>query len=229
MATTRPANPLALAVLVLLWERPMHPYEMSSTLRERRKEDSIKLNYGSLYSVVESLQKRGLVEAQQTVREGRRPERTIYAITGAGGQVMVDWLVELLSTPKKEFTQFEAALSLAGALPPEEVTELLGQRLRNLRFHQRSAQAIFAEAAEVKMPRLFMIEAEFTDALLKAEIAFVEELLTELRQETLGGFAMWRRMHELRRDGVPPDEIEAKISVEFADDLSFAHHYEQGR
>jgi hypothetical protein len=181
----------------------MHLYEMSSILRERRKEDSIKLNYGSLYSVVESLQKRG-------------------------AQVMVDWLVELLSTPKKEFTQFEAALSLASALPPDQVVELLGQRLRNLRFHQRATEAMFAEAASVKMPRLFMIEAEFTAALQTAEIAFVEELLGELRAETLGGFAMWRRMHELRGEGVPPDEIEAKISVEFADDLAFAHHYEQG-
>ena len=32
MAHRRITNPLALAVLVLLWERPMHPYEMSRTL-----------------------------------------------------------------------------------------------------------------------------------------------------------------------------------------------------
>ncbi len=227
MAATRPSNPLALAVLVLLWERPMHPYEMSSTLRERRKEDSIKVNYGSLYSVVESLQKRGLIEAGETVREGRRPERTVYAITETGGQVMVDWLVELLSTPKKEFTQFEAALSLAGALPPDEVIELLGQRLRNLRFQRKAVEAMFEEARSVNLPRLFMIEAEFSAALLTAETAFVEQLLDELRAGSLGGFAMWQRMHELRRDGVPPDEIEAKLSVEFADDLAFAQAYEK--
>ncbi|RIQ12394.1 PadR family transcriptional regulator [Jiangella rhizosphaerae] len=200
----------------------MHPYEMSSTLRERRKEDSIKLNYGSLYSVVESLRKRGLIEAAETVREGRRPERTVYAITDIGAQVMVDWLVELLSTPKKEFTQFEAALSLAGALPPEQVTELLGQRLRNLRFHQKAVEAVFEEARTVKLPRLFMIEAEFSAALLTAEIAFVEQLLGELRAGSLGGFALWQRMHELRRAGVPPEEIDAKLDAEFADELAFA-------
>ncbi|SDT72967.1 PadR family transcriptional regulator [Jiangella sp. DSM 45060] len=221
MAATRPSNPLALAVLVLLAERPMHPYEMSSTLRERRKEDSIKLNYGSLYSVVESLQKRGLIEAAETVREGRRPERTVYAITESGGRVMIDWMVELLSTPKKEFTQFEAALSLAGALPPDEVIELLGQRLRNLRFQQKAIDAMFEEAKVVNLPRLFMIEAEFSAALLKAETAFVENLLADLRDGSLGGFAMWQRMHELRREGVPPEEIEAKLSAEFADDLAF--------
>ena len=49
------SNPLALAVLACLHERPMHPYEMASTMRERGKEQSIKLNYGSLYTVVDNL------------------------------------------------------------------------------------------------------------------------------------------------------------------------------
>ena len=35
------SNPLALAVLASLHERPMHPYEMASTMRERGKEQSI--------------------------------------------------------------------------------------------------------------------------------------------------------------------------------------------
>ncbi len=33
-----PLNPLALAVLVLLAERPMHPYEIAATLRMRHVE-----------------------------------------------------------------------------------------------------------------------------------------------------------------------------------------------
>ena len=31
------SNPLALAVLACLHERPMHPYEMAGTLRERAR------------------------------------------------------------------------------------------------------------------------------------------------------------------------------------------------
>ena len=37
---THPTNPLALAVLALLFERPMHPYEMGVTLKQRHKEES---------------------------------------------------------------------------------------------------------------------------------------------------------------------------------------------
>jgi hypothetical protein len=43
------------ARLALLTATP--PYQINTTLRSRGKEQSIKLNYGSLYAVVESLQK----------------------------------------------------------------------------------------------------------------------------------------------------------------------------
>src|SRR5690348_16719321 len=132
MARRRVSNPLALAILTLLEERPMHPYEMSMTMRERRKGDSIRLNYGSLYSVVEALTRHGLIEAQATVRAGRRPERTVYAITDAGRLEVTDWLSELISTPEKEYTRFEAALSLLGALPVDDVVRLLRIRLDTL-------------------------------------------------------------------------------------------------
>src|SRR5688572_13214455 len=106
------SNPLGLAVMALLQERPMHPYEMAATLRERVKEQSIKLNYGSLYTVVAALQRAGLIVARQTVREGARPERTVYALTEAGGRELRSWMRDLLSTPVKEYPHFEAALSL---------------------------------------------------------------------------------------------------------------------
>src|SRR5215813_6880868 len=133
VAVKRPANALALAVLALLSEKPMHPYEISSTLRERHKEESIKINYGSLYAVVESLEKRGLIEARERVREGRRPERTIYALTPSGEKALHTWLGELLAEPSRQFTDFEAALSLMPAVPPERTAQLLRQRLDRLR------------------------------------------------------------------------------------------------
>src|SRR5713101_6908579 len=77
----RLANPLALAVLALLFERPMHPYEMAATMKERHKEESIKLRYGSLYTVIDMLLARGLIAAKETLRDGKRPERTVYALT----------------------------------------------------------------------------------------------------------------------------------------------------
>src|SRR5919201_2603451 len=102
----------------------MHPYEINTTLRSRGKEQSIKLNYGSRYAVVQSLQKHGLITTRATTREVRRPERTVYEITPAGLEEFEDWLAELLSTPVREFTSLEAGLSLMAGLPQDEVARL---------------------------------------------------------------------------------------------------------
>jgi len=207
MARRRRGNPLALAVLTLLYERPMHPYEMSNTLRGRRKEDSIKLNYGSLYSVVESLHKAGLIRARETVREGRRPERTVYEITDSGSAELHEWLSDLVSTPTKEFTNFEAALSLIGALSPDEALLLLDARAHVLGMEQAGWRSVAEQAEASGFPAIFMIESEFTAALREAELAFVRGLADRIRHRTLGGIDAWERMHELRSAGASPDDI----------------------
>src|SRR5271154_1793574 len=125
MARSSRSNPLALAVLVSLYEKPMHPYEVAQTLRQRAKQESVRLNYGSLYAVVESLEKRGLIKATGTIREGKRPERTVYEITPEGSREMVDWLTELISVPAKEYPQFMAGLSFIAALDPDDALRAL--------------------------------------------------------------------------------------------------------
>src|ERR1700729_787977 len=139
-ARTR-SNPLALAVMVCMAERPMHPYEVATTLRQRRKHESVRLNYGSLYGVVESLEKRGLIMAQETRRQGRLPERTVYRLTDAGRIELHDWPADLLSTPVKDYPSFQAALSFLPARPPEDVVTLLTERAHPLEAELAQAGA----------------------------------------------------------------------------------------
>jgi DNA-binding PadR family transcriptional regulator len=201
------SNPLALAVLGCLSERPMHPYEISTTLRSRGKEQSIKLNYGSLYAVVESLRKHGLIVARETTREGRRPERTVYEITPAGQDEFEDWLADLLSTPVRDFTSLEAGLSLMPGLPPDEVARLLGQRADRLRIELREMDAMFAQTADMGLPELVLVESRYRQRMLTAELEFVASLVQAIRDESFPGTKAWRRLHELRGEGVTFQEI----------------------
>jgi DNA-binding PadR family transcriptional regulator len=185
-------NPLALAVLVSLVERPMHPYEVAQTLRSRAKHDSVRLNYGSLYAVVEGLEKRGLITARETVREGRRPERTIYEITEAGHREATEWLAELVSVPAKEFPQFMAGLSFLAALSPDEAVEALRQRATALQLRLVQGHSVEQAAASAGLPRLFQLEGEYEHALLAAEQRFVHALIDDIEGGTLDGLDAWR-------------------------------------
>src|SRR3954468_14889259 len=209
MTRLRFRNPWALALLGCLTERPMHPYEISTTLRTRGKEKSIKLNYGSLYAVVESLQKHGLITARETTRDGRRPERTVYEITGAGVEEFEDWLAELLSTPVRDFTSLEAGLSLMPGLPPDEVARLLDDRGVKLRSELRTLDAELAEAAAMHLPELFLVESTYRRHMLQAELAFVTELAQGIRSSAFPGTKTWRRLHELVAGGMSFEEIMA--------------------
>ncbi len=201
MATRRPlTNPLALAVLVSLYERPMHPYELASTLRERGKDSSIKINWGSLYTVVRNLEKHGLVEPAETTRQGKRPERTTYRITEAGTAEMTDWMRELLGFPNKEYSLYEAALSLLGVISPDETMVLLEQRLRRLDVQLAGGRAMLEEGRRT-LPRLFLLEVEYELAMRSAEAEWTRALLADLTSGTFPGLAEWRKYHEA---GSPP-------------------------
>jgi DNA-binding PadR family transcriptional regulator len=204
------SNPLALAVLALLFERPMHPYEMASTLKHRHKEESIKLRYGSLYTVIDALLARSMIEARETLRAGNRPERTVYVLTEAGLDELRDWMRDLLRTPTKEFTQFEAGLSLLPVLPPDEVVTLLRDRALHLSGQVWKMEGELAELSQQdlsamtpeqdlpqgmkgqKFPPLFTVESEYRLAMTRAELAFVTELVRRIAEEGFGPVEMWR-------------------------------------
>src|SRR5262245_38061781 len=185
-------NLLALAVLSYLTQRPMHPYELSRTLRDHGDERSIKFNHGSRYMVVQQLARAGFVAEQETTRAGQRPERTVYALTDAGRRELHDWLRELIEVPQHEYPHFVAALSLIGALPPAEVLGLLRSRLDRVAAQRAETSALRDDTLASGVPPLFLIEEEYRIALLDAETAFVRRLIERIDQPGGGWGELWQ-------------------------------------
>jgi DNA-binding PadR family transcriptional regulator len=207
VATRRRNNPLALAVLMCLYERPMHPYEVATTLRQRHKNESVRLNYGSLYAVVGSLEKRRLIEPGEVERDGRLPERTIYRITDAGRVEAHDWLAELISTPVKEYPAFEAGLSFLPALPPDETLALLEERALAIELglaHWRGVRELLEERG---LPRVLWVEAEYAARMREAELEYTRALIADISADALGGIEWWRAMHANGAFDVPPPGV----------------------
>jgi DNA-binding PadR family transcriptional regulator len=163
----------------------MHPYEMQRRIREWHKDEFLDLKRGSLYHAIERLRRQGAIDAVETIREGRRPERTVYRLTEAGERQMLHWLQEMLAKPVREPTQFFAALSFLAHLTPENVRAQLEQR----------ATLLEAEIAELDMVlrtmvprigRLVLIEVEYARAMRQAELAWVQSFQKELQTGTFG-------------------------------------------
>jgi DNA-binding PadR family transcriptional regulator len=189
------SNLMALAVLSALAQRPMHPYEMATALRAWGKDQDMDIKWGSLYTVVRNMDRHGLIAAVESVREGRRPERTVYRITEAGHAELVDWARELVSTPMREHPRFRAGLSVLAVLHPDEAARLLRQRLDLLYESIRAAQDALAQHVR-HIPRLFLVESEYDLAIQEAEAAWIRSLLTELASGSYPGLDAWRAFHE---------------------------------
>ncbi|XVV01177.1 PadR family transcriptional regulator [Actinosynnema sp. CA-248983] len=186
-------NLLGLAVLSYLVRQPAHPYELSRMLREHGDDRSIKFTHGSLYMVVGQLEKAGFIAPQETVRDGQRPERTVYALTPEGRAELRDWMRDLVSEPRHEYPHFVAALSLIGALPPDEVVPLLRDRLVRLAAQRAEIRAL-VDGTDVHP--LFLVEEEYRIALLDAEAAFVQGFIDRIEDPETGWGPMWAGFHQ---------------------------------
>jgi DNA-binding PadR family transcriptional regulator len=202
MKRRRVGNVLALAVLATLRERSAHPYELASVMRARGKDRDMPIKWGSLYTVVDNLARHGLIEAAGSSRQGARPERTVYRITAAGREELLDWVRELVGTPEPERSRFVAGLSVLGVLGPDEALTLLDRR-RSLLAAELTGRRDRLAADGAEVPRLFLIEDEYEVAIRTAELTWLDGLIEELRAGTLPGVDQWRSWYE---DGGPEEE-----------------------
>jgi DNA-binding PadR family transcriptional regulator len=183
--THRTLTPLALAVLDLLHERDMHPYEMQQRIRDCHTDRVIKVRAGSLYHTVERLHRLRLIEPVETARAGRRPERTVYAISDSGRDEFAANLRELVRHPEEEFPLFGAAIVLLHALGPAQAAELLEQRTVALEAALAAGDQIVASLTKRRLPRINIIEIEYAQAMRKAELAWIRDLVDDIRSGAL--------------------------------------------
>src|SRR5690349_6766524 len=121
MSAVRKLSPLSVAVLALLRESPMHPYQMQVLIKQRAKDDVINVRQPArLYKAIERLLADGLVSVRATERDPRRPERTVYELTDAGRAAGYDRLRQMIAQPADEFPEFPAALSLLPVLSVDD-------------------------------------------------------------------------------------------------------------
>ncbi|MEC3956713.1 PadR family transcriptional regulator [Nocardia sp. CDC153] len=213
------ANLMGLAVLSAVVTQPMHRYEIAARLRMWGKDTDMNVKWGSLYTVVDNLTKHGFLEIAGSERDGARPERTIYRITEAGRAELTDWTRELISEPEPEQSRFVAGLSVLSVLPPDEVIDLLGQRISKLDRTIAEARAQLA-ALEGTVPRLFLVEEDYELTMLGAEADWARALRDSLADGSFPDVEGWRSWH---RDGAMPAEI-----IELAEGGAPTPHTEQG-
>jgi DNA-binding PadR family transcriptional regulator len=126
-------------VLALLRGGPAHGYDLKKDL-DRWFPDARPVAYGQVYATLARLERDGLVEVAET-RTGGGPERTIYALTGAGADHLAAWLAEpavVASNGADEIVRKTIAALCTG---DDAIAVLARQRVAHLRRMRELATA----------------------------------------------------------------------------------------
>lgn len=182
-------SPLALAILGLLENGPMHPYGIQRLIRQWGKDQVVNVGQrASLYRMIDRLEEAGFIAAGGTERDERYPERTTYHLTATGRAVSRQWLAEIISAPRNEFPEFPAALSFLMLLTPGTARELLGHRRELLTQRVADLDAeLTAEFEGAPLPRVALVEIEYLHAVTSAELGWV----TAIREALADGSLTW--------------------------------------
>jgi DNA-binding PadR family transcriptional regulator len=174
-----------IAVLALLREAAMHPYQMQRLLKDRHKDELLELKRGSLYHAINRLMTAGLIEAADTGRTGRRPERTTYRISAEGRQELIRTLQQMIETPRHESSEFMAALSFLLHLEPKDAIARLEERAQRLE-DELNASTSRLNLARQTVDRINLIESEYLLAMRRAELKWIRTLIPQLRSGDFG-------------------------------------------
>jgi DNA-binding PadR family transcriptional regulator len=185
-------SPLAMVVLSLLAEAPMHAYGMQQLIKSRRKDEVVNVaQRNSVYQAIERLLRDGYIQVRHTVRDAGRPERTVYELTDTGRVVQEKWLRAMLSTPAREFPEFPAALAFITTLPAAEAGKVLEMRQAALEDRLARVRADLKVGEDMRLPRVFLIEGEYEETMVRAELDYVRELVKDFRSGRLTWTPEW--------------------------------------
>jgi DNA-binding PadR family transcriptional regulator len=147
VAAAEPSHGVQLGVvqevlLALLAKEASHGYQLRAHLQLVLGPLADALKEGQVYVTLNRLERAGLVGAER-VGQGDRPERKVYALTGAGRDRVAGWLADT-SWPKPAPAEFHLKLVAAAAASLGDPARMVdGQR-----------HAVFAELAAVQRAAL---------------------------------------------------------------------------
>ncbi|PSK98020.1 PadR family transcriptional regulator [Murinocardiopsis flavida] len=170
------------AILGILSIQPMSGYELKKVIDESVGHFWT-ADQSQVYRTLAGLVADGLA-ARRTVVQEERPNLHLHSATGPGLAELDRWLASPLpSQPTRE--PFLARLFFADRMPPEEITELLDTRRRDVRAQLAALEAIAVPAESAETGQVLRLATlAYGIAHAKAELDWLDDTRRRLERST---------------------------------------------
>jgi DNA-binding PadR family transcriptional regulator len=186
MATRGHLSPVAIAVLALLADEPMHAYRMQQLIKERGVDMVVNVRTRSgLHAAIDRLTRDQLIRVHAVERDARYPERTVYELTPEGKDTLLAGLRTSVATPAQEFPLFPAVVSFLHLLSPQDARQHLELRIEALQQQLAATQAVIKASVDYGVPRLHLLEHEYIDTVTTAELTWLHTVTQAIATGTL--------------------------------------------
>jgi len=176
--------PIKLAILGLLLEKDMHPYEIRMVMKERSLDQNAKIQIGSLYYAVEQLCKKFYIESVHVIKSDARPDKTIYRITDQGKLYFEQMLLDMLQQIDPMYTASKMALSFANKGDPNKIADVLKKRVEEAKHQVNDLYEVYTQhIGTVPRTVLHLMASNYEHA--KLELKLSEKLYQDARDGRL--------------------------------------------
>jgi DNA-binding PadR family transcriptional regulator len=182
-----------LVLLGLLAERPRHGYELETVIAERGVREWTALGFSSIYYLLNKLEPRGLVSSQRP--GGREKSRRTYTLTSAGVAACVEGTRAALERVAPMHAPVLIGMANSPMLPEGQIAESLQRRRDGVAERIESLRAARAgqEPPEAFVGAIF----DHGIAMLQAELAWIENTLRTLKENTMQTYDMKKQRKDL--------------------------------
>lgn len=143
---------MKLAILGLLLERNMHPYEITLVMKERSMDRITKLQMGSLYYAVDKLAQEGSIEAIEVIHSNDRPDKTIFRITDQGRSLFEQLILQQIKKNEPFYHPMYMALAMSRHVDQKKIEKLLEERIRETEHEVNLAYQVYEDHISI-VPR----------------------------------------------------------------------------
>jgi DNA-binding PadR family transcriptional regulator len=170
-----------LALLSLLFEQPMHGYQIEQTIEARGMREWTQIGFSSIYYVLEKMKNKGWLTSVLQQESGPGPARKVFQLTDAGRQIWKAAVMDALSDPHRAFSNFSLGLANLLFLKKDEILTAVTayrQQLQERRDNVDKKLASYGTSLPWEVVKLF----DYSLAQIDCEIRWVEEFIAELNK-----------------------------------------------
>jgi DNA-binding PadR family transcriptional regulator len=171
------------ALLGLLAEGPMHPWEISRQVEHREMRTWTDLARSTVYKQLRSLEERGYAVSEETIVAGRA--RRTYRLTDAGRRGLVAGVTHHLAAPEYPHWAIDIATYNIQAVPTDDAIAALDAYAATLRERARGWAALedYLRDEEGCPPYRWALGRR-ARAMIDGELAWVAEFQADLRKRS---------------------------------------------